>query len=137
MIRTDPEAHEEFATWLVGSRGPLGGVGGESEAFEQEVVAFANSLEPIARGTNTELEEGNWFRSVSVAQTRALALFAQETRLGLSALGNAAGSMGDAYDRTDRQSARLFEPAAEDIALFATPRDPAAPTTAASPTGVV
>jgi hypothetical protein len=125
-IRTDPVAHEEFATWLVGSRGPLGGVGGESEAFEEQVVRLAESIEPIARGTDTQLREGNWFRRVSVAQTQAMVKFAQETRLGLSALGNAAGSIGDAYDKTDRQAARLFEAAADDLADFATSTEPGA-----------
>jgi hypothetical protein len=110
-IQTDVAAHWEFASWLVGSRGALGGVGGFSEAFEQDVVEFVEKLQDVARGTNTKIEEANWFRRASMAQTAAMARFATGTRLGLSALGNAAGSTGDAYDKADRASQRSFDPA--------------------------
>ncbi|MEO3744034.1 hypothetical protein [Plantactinospora sp. B5E13] len=114
-VRTDTAAHDEFATWLVGGPGPLGGVGGESEAFEQDVVAYVEGLQELARGIDTELREANWFRGVSVAQTQAMAVFVTEARLGLSALGNAAGATGDTYQAADRESQQLFDAVAGDL----------------------
>ncbi|MEE6258870.1 hypothetical protein [Plantactinospora sonchi] len=114
-VRTDTAAHEEFATWLVGGPGPFGGVGGESEVFEQDVVGYVQELPELARGIDTELQEANWFRRVSVAQTQAMAVFVTEARLGLSALGNAAGATGDTYHAADRESQQLFDVVADDL----------------------
>lgn len=115
-FRTVVEAHEEFATWLVGSRGPLGGAGGESEAFEQDVVQRMPAVESAARGVDTALQEGNWFRRASVAQMSAMTAFLTDTRQGMSALGNAAGYSGDTYDEADRASHNTFEDPDEQIA---------------------
>jgi hypothetical protein len=125
-IKTVVEAHEDMATWLVGSRGPLGGAGGESEAFENDVVAFIDDeLTNVARGSDTPLLEGNWFRRVSVTQTQVMGTFASDTRLGLSALGNAAGRAGDTYDQADRESQQALADAADTLGGFAVFQAPA------------
>lgn len=117
-VKTDVIAHEELATWLVGCRGPFGGAGGESEAFEEDVVKLVDELDPVARGVDTELREANWFRRASVAQTRAMGRFVTGTRLGLSALGNAAGSCGDTYDKADRAGHHSFDGVIGSLAEF-------------------
>ncbi|UWP82180.1 hypothetical protein [Dactylosporangium fulvum] len=114
VLETVAPAVEQLAGWLVGGRGPLGGVGGESETFENDVVqGAAKDLVGAANGwPATAVREGNWMRQVTRAHAQAAERHALDTRLSLSALGNSAGVSADTYDATDRAGHQSFDPVA-------------------------
>ncbi|GAA0714079.1 hypothetical protein Drose_25805 [Dactylosporangium roseum] len=113
-LETVGQAVEQLAGWLVGGRSPLGGVGGESETFENDVVqGVAKAVVAAADGwPDTAVREGNWMRQLTRVHAQAAERHALDTRFSLSALGNSAGVSADTYDAADRAGHQSFDPVA-------------------------